>query len=163
MVEVCCCLLDPRRLVPYERRSSCTKAMASLDASVAPKLTRRVSLAHACCSPTTTTMVSSLLVEALSSPTDVLLSFYDTCDHEAINEFPNAVAKHFSDIFRTDDAFLEVRIHIQSQNVDPKGCNPRYLLSSPHVPSLRTAIAPLSASAHWSKTLLHPRRCICPN
>lgn len=57
-------------------------------------------------------MVSSLLVEALSSPTDVLLSFYDTYDHEAINEFPNAVAKHFSDIFQTDEAFLEVRIHL---------------------------------------------------
>ena len=54
-------------------------------------------------------MVSSLLVEALSSPTDALLSFYDTCDHDAINEFPKAVAKHFSDIFRTDDALLEVR------------------------------------------------------
>jgi hypothetical protein len=56
-------------------------------------------------------MVSSLLVEALSSPTDVLLSFYDTYGHEAINEFPKAVAKHFSDIFRTDEALLEVRIH----------------------------------------------------
>ena len=67
---------------------------------MAPKLTRRV--------PTTTSMVSSLLVEALSSPTDVLLSFYDTYDHEAINEFPKAVAKHFSDIFRTEEAFLEV-------------------------------------------------------
>lgn len=56
-------------------------------------------------------MVSSLLVEALSSPTDALLSFHDTYDHDAINEFPKAVAKHFSDIFRTDDALLEVRIH----------------------------------------------------
>jgi hypothetical protein len=56
-------------------------------------------------------MVSSLLVEALSSPTDVLLSFYDTYDREVINEFPKAVAKHFSDIFRTDEALLEVRIH----------------------------------------------------
>jgi hypothetical protein len=55
-------------------------------------------------------MVSSLLVEALSSPTDALLSFYDTYDHDAINEFPKAVAKHFSDIFRTDEALAEVRI-----------------------------------------------------
>jgi hypothetical protein len=55
------------------------------------------------------TMVSSLLVESLSSPTDVLLSFYDAYDHDAINEFPKAVAKHFSDIFRTEEAFLEVR------------------------------------------------------
>ena len=54
-------------------------------------------------------MVSSLLVEALSSPTDVLLSFYDTYDRGAPNEFPNAVSKHFSDIFRTEEAFSEVR------------------------------------------------------
>lgn len=53
-------------------------------------------------------MVSSLLVESLSSPTDVLLSFYDTYDRDAINEFPKAVAKHFSDIFRTEEAFLEI-------------------------------------------------------
>lgn len=57
------------------------------------------------------TMVSSLLVESLSSPTDVLLSFYNTYDHDAINEFPKAVAKHFSDIFRTEEAILEVRPH----------------------------------------------------
>jgi hypothetical protein len=56
-------------------------------------------------------MVSSLLVEALSSPTDVLLSFYDTYDREAINVFSKAVAKHFLDIFRTDEALLEVGIH----------------------------------------------------
>jgi len=61
-------------------------------------------------------MVSSLLVEALSSPTDALLSFYDTYDHDAINEFPKAVAKHFSDIFRTDEALLEVRIHPSSRS-----------------------------------------------
>jgi hypothetical protein len=54
-------------------------------------------------------MVSSLLVEALSSPTDVLLSFYDTYDHGAPDGFPKAVSKHFSDIFRTEEAFLEVR------------------------------------------------------
>jgi hypothetical protein len=59
------------------------------------------------------TMVSSLLVESLSSPTDVLLSFYNTYDHDAINEFPKAVAKHFSDIFRTEEAFSEVRTHIR--------------------------------------------------
>ncbi|KAN0123436.1 Mini-chromosome maintenance replisome factor domain containing protein [Russula decolorans] len=53
-------------------------------------------------------MVSSLLVESLSSPTDVLLSFYNTYDRDAINEFPKAVAKHFSDIFRTEEAFLEI-------------------------------------------------------
>jgi hypothetical protein len=58
-------------------------------------------------------MVSSLLVEALSSPTDVLLSFYDTYDHEALNDFPKAVTKHFSDIFRTEEAFLEVRTHVR--------------------------------------------------
>jgi hypothetical protein len=57
-------------------------------------------------------MVSSFLVEALSSPTDVLLSFYDTYDHEAINEFPKAVAKHFSEIFRTEEAFSEVHTSI---------------------------------------------------
>ncbi len=59
------------------------------------------------------TMVSSFLVESLSSPTDVLLSFYNTYDRDAINEFPKAVAKHFSDIFRTKEAFLEVRPHIR--------------------------------------------------
>ncbi|KAI9512433.1 mini-chromosome maintenance replisome factor-domain-containing protein [Russula earlei] len=53
-------------------------------------------------------MVSSLLVEALSSPTDVLVSFYDTYDREAINEFPKAVARYFSDIFRTEEALLEI-------------------------------------------------------
>jgi hypothetical protein len=58
-------------------------------------------------------MVSSLLVEALSSPTDVLLSFHDTYDHEAINEFPEAVTKHFSDIFKTEDALLEVRSQLR--------------------------------------------------
>ena len=56
-------------------------------------------------------MVSSHLVETLSSPTDALLSFYGTYDHDTINEFPKAVAKHFSDIFRTDEALLEVRIY----------------------------------------------------
>src|SRR6267154_1384704 len=59
------------------------------------------------------TMVSSLLVESLSSPTDILLSFYNTYDHDAINEFPKAVAKHFSDIFRKEEAFLEVRPHVR--------------------------------------------------
>jgi hypothetical protein len=54
-------------------------------------------------------MVSSLLVEALSSPTDVLLSFHDTYDHGALDDFPKAVSKHFSDIFRTEEAFSEVR------------------------------------------------------
>jgi hypothetical protein len=58
-------------------------------------------------------MVSSHLVEALSSPTDVLLSFYDIYDHESINEFPKAVAKHFSDIFRTEEALLEVLFHLR--------------------------------------------------
>ncbi|KAI0304404.1 hypothetical protein B0F90DRAFT_1809233 [Multifurca ochricompacta] len=53
-------------------------------------------------------MVSSLLVEALSSPTDVLLSLYDVYDHEALNDFPKAVAMHFSNIFRTEEAFLEI-------------------------------------------------------
>ncbi|KAF8270801.1 mini-chromosome maintenance replisome factor-domain-containing protein [Lactarius quietus] len=53
-------------------------------------------------------MVSSLLVEALSSPTDVLLSFYDTYDHRGPDGFPKAVSKHFSDIFRTKEAFSEV-------------------------------------------------------
>ena len=65
-------------------------------------------------------MVSSLLVESLSSPTDVLLAFYDSYDHDAINDFPMAVAKHFSDIFRKKDAFLEVRpnvcLHLQANS-----------------------------------------------
>ena len=74
----------------------------------ASKLTRR-----AACQCTSTSMVSSLLVEALSSPTDVLLSFHDTYDHDAINEFPKAVAKHFSDIFRTEEALSEVHSHFQ--------------------------------------------------
>jgi hypothetical protein len=56
-------------------------------------------------------MVSSLLVEALDSPTDVLISFYDTYDHNTTHEFPKAVAKYFSDIFSTDEALLEVRVH----------------------------------------------------
>jgi hypothetical protein len=101
-------------------------------------------VAHACCSPTTTTMVSSLLVEALSSPTDVLLSFYDTCDHEAINEFPNAVAKHFSDIFRTDDALLEVRIYI-------------------HLKMLIQRVATIDTSSHpLTFPLFVPRSRPCP-
>ncbi|KAI0269853.1 mini-chromosome maintenance replisome factor-domain-containing protein [Gloeopeniophorella convolvens] len=53
-------------------------------------------------------MVSSLLVEALSSPIDVLHSFYDSYDHDSLGEFPQAVAKHFSNIFKTEDAFLEI-------------------------------------------------------
>lgn len=53
-------------------------------------------------------MVSSLLVEALSSPTDVLLSFYDSYDHGGPDDFPKAVSKHFSDIFRTEEAFSEI-------------------------------------------------------
>ncbi len=52
-------------------------------------------------------MVSSLLVEALSSPTDVLLSFYDSYDQGALHDFPHAVTKHFSDIFR-EESFSEV-------------------------------------------------------
>jgi hypothetical protein len=60
-------------------------------------------------------MVSSFLVEALSSPTDALLSFYDTYDHETLDEFPKAVTKHFSDIFRTEEAFLEVRTRLHPQ------------------------------------------------
>ena len=73
-------------------------------------------------------MVSSFLVEALSSPTDVLLSFYDTYDHETLDEFPKAVTKHFSDIFRTEEAFLEVRTHFRPNRVTLTGFNPRYLL-----------------------------------
>jgi hypothetical protein len=107
-------------------------------------------------------MVSSFLVEALSSPTDALLSFYDTYDHEAINEFPKAVAKHFSDIFRTEEAFLEVRSAIYSISKLIPSYNPRYLLSPPHALS-HTAIALLSASAPWSKTRHHLQKFTCLN
>ena len=68
------------------------------------------------------TMVSSLLVEALSSPTDVLLSFYDTYDHGALDDFPEAVSKHFSDIFRTEEAFSEVR-NPRSHKTSPDASN----------------------------------------
>lgn len=69
-----------------------------------------IDASRACPSPLP--MVSSLLVEAISSPTDVLISFYDTYDHNTVDEFPKAVAKYFSDIFRTDEALLEVRGHV---------------------------------------------------
>ncbi|KAI9443235.1 mini-chromosome maintenance replisome factor-domain-containing protein [Lactarius indigo] len=65
-------------------------------------------------------MVSSLLSEALSSPTDVLLSFYDTYDHAALDDFPKAVAKHFSDIFRTEDAFSEIPPLIPSRSYNDR-------------------------------------------
>jgi hypothetical protein len=89
-------------------------------------------------------MVSSLLVEALSSPTDALLSFYDAFDHEAINEFPKAVAKHFSDIFRTDEALLEVRIHTSLKQT-------------------RLRITILDTSSHpLTFSVLISRSCPCP-
>ncbi|KAI0061668.1 hypothetical protein BV25DRAFT_1992016 [Artomyces pyxidatus] len=53
-------------------------------------------------------MVSSLLVEALSSPTDVLNDLYEYQDKTALGDFPQTVTKHFSDIFRTDEAFSEI-------------------------------------------------------
>lgn len=100
-------------------------------------------------------MVSSLLVESLSSPTDVLLSFYNTYDHDAINEFPKAVAKHFSDIFRTKDAFSEVRP--TSTLIFKANSHPRYPLSPPYART-RTAIALLSGFAPWSKIRLRRQR-----
>ena len=112
--EACHYSLDRYCQFPYERRSLHGIALRFVAVSCSSCETRpkRVcgvqidaSRASQC---TTTSMVSSFLVEALSSPTDVLLSFYDTYDHEAINEFPKAVVKHFSDIFRTEEAFLEV-------------------------------------------------------
>ncbi|KAH9049897.1 mini-chromosome maintenance replisome factor-domain-containing protein [Lactarius hengduanensis] len=65
-------------------------------------------------------MVSSLLSEALSSPTDVLLSFYDAYDREALDDFPKAVAKHFSDIFRTEEAFSEIPPLIPSRSYNDR-------------------------------------------
>lgn len=65
-------------------------------------------------------MVSSLLVEALSSPTDVLLSFYDAQDHGALEDFPKAVTKHFSDIFRTEEAFSEIPPLIPSRSYNDR-------------------------------------------
>jgi hypothetical protein len=113
---------------------------------VAPKLTR--------CVPTTTSMVSSLLVEALSSPTDVLLSFYDTYDHEAINEFPKAVAKHFSDIFRTEEAFLEVHSlinlnHRADSHVTTLDTSP-YPTTHPLIPRSRPCPLPRLGPRHIS-------------
>lgn len=57
-------------------------------------------------------MVSSLLVEALSSPTDALLELYNAQSTETHNDFPVVVAKHFSDVFKAEDAFREVDCHI---------------------------------------------------
>lgn len=53
-------------------------------------------------------MVSSLLVEALSSPTEALLELYNAQSPETNHDFPAAVTKHFSDIFKAEDAFREV-------------------------------------------------------
>lgn len=55
-------------------------------------------------------MVSSLLVEALSSPTEALLELYNAQSAETHNEFPAVVTKHFSDVFKAEDAFREVVI-----------------------------------------------------
>ncbi|KAI0051140.1 hypothetical protein FA95DRAFT_1535295 [Auriscalpium vulgare] len=53
-------------------------------------------------------MVSSLLVEALASPTDLLDSLYESQDASNLSNFPRTVANHFSDIFKSDEAFAEV-------------------------------------------------------
>ena len=56
-------------------------------------------------------MVSSLLVEALSSPTDALLELYNVQTPDSLNDFPAVVTKHFSEVFKTKDAFREVGSH----------------------------------------------------
>ncbi|KAI0320188.1 mini-chromosome maintenance replisome factor-domain-containing protein [Amylostereum chailletii] len=53
-------------------------------------------------------MVSSYLVESLRSPTQVLLDFYNSEGGKDAPDFPKAVSKHFSDIFKDPVAFFEI-------------------------------------------------------
>ena len=55
-------------------------------------------------------MVSSLLVESLASPTQVLTDLYDERKSEGANlsDFPKTVSAHFSKIFEKPEAFAEV-------------------------------------------------------
>ena len=58
-------------------------------------------------------MVSSLLVDALNDPIRALKDIYDPS--KEIDNFPTHVASHFSKVFKSDDAFNEVRASIASQ------------------------------------------------
>ncbi|VDB87185.1 unnamed protein product [Peniophora sp. CBMAI 1063] len=55
-------------------------------------------------------MVSSLLVESLASPTQVLKDLYDARQNEgsSLSDFPKAVSTHFSEIFAKPEAFAEI-------------------------------------------------------
>ncbi|TFY70334.1 hypothetical protein EVG20_g2670 [Dentipellis fragilis] len=53
-------------------------------------------------------MVSSFLIEALASPTRVIQELWDATSPDTSEDFPEAVLKHFSDIFSTDDALYEI-------------------------------------------------------
>jgi hypothetical protein len=57
-------------------------------------------------------MVSSVLVDALSDPTQTLLELYDP--KQDIDNFPAKVASHFATIFGSKDAFSEVPFSIQN-------------------------------------------------
>ncbi|KAJ6618233.1 putative alanine racemase-domain-containing protein [Mycena sp. CBHHK59/15] len=52
------------------------------------------------------TMVSSVLVDALSDPTHALLELYDA--NQDIDNFPAKVTAHFANIFASSDAFCEI-------------------------------------------------------
>ncbi|THH20559.1 hypothetical protein EW146_g833 [Bondarzewia mesenterica] len=53
-------------------------------------------------------MVSSHLVEALTSPTDALIELYNSQDPQTLNDFPTVVTEYFSNIFKNEDAFCEI-------------------------------------------------------
>ena len=57
-------------------------------------------------------MVSSLLVDALADPCAVLESLYDDFkkgENDAASDFPSLVAKHFANVFESNDALNQVR------------------------------------------------------
>ena len=110
-------------------------------------------------------MVSSHLVEALSSPTDALLELYKTQGRggQSSNiDFPTVVTKHFSDVFKFDDAFREVVI-IVTLHLNSLTNLYRFLHLMCNIPPRATATVLSSDFERWSKTLLPPLRCIYQN
>lgn len=62
---------------------------------------------QACHTRHTQAMVSSLLIDTLQNPTRSIIELFDPA--YPIDDFPARVNSHFTDIFKTLDAFQEAR------------------------------------------------------
>jgi hypothetical protein len=68
-------------------------------------------------------MVSSLLSDALTDPTAVLVGIFQ--DSSDLDQFPSNVATHFQHIFSTEDALKEVAYFLLSFRI--RNPHPEYL------------------------------------